>query len=436
MRNVHTRELLKGGSIAMVYRMLNMVLSYLLLLVISRSLGKDGVGVYNLVLAWGAILTLFGGLGLNTSVVRFVSEYNATGKTHLTRQLYFGVLRLTLPCSIAVGFILYLTAPFIVGQFYEDSALLLPFQWMAAGLPFLVLTIVNVEFLRGWKVISISELFRNLSFTVIVLLGCLLLLQQLPSSTLPIVLYCLAGFAGAIITTLVILRKLPARQAETNAEFSILKHLRIAIPMIFTTFVQLINGRIDIIMLGLFHPTALVGVYGVAFKLSMISEFMISALKTIAMPKISEMYWAKDLQSLQHLLKVSTRIIFFSGIPITLVLLIWPEAILNWIGEGFEEGATALRILATAQFIGAASGLVGAFMNMTGNQKIFLGIVSTAAITNIVLNALLIPAYGMEGAAIGTLISTIIWNVGGAIYIWKKHRLATFYHPFQKKQST
>ena len=69
-------------------------------------------------------------------------------------------------------------------------------------------------------------------------------------------------------------------------------------------------------------------------------------------------------------------------------------------------------------------------MNMTGNQVVFTRLVAVAAVVNVVLCLLLIPRYGMEGAAAATLVSTLIWNIGGAAFIYRKYRIATFLKPF------
>ena len=436
--NTHSRELLKGGSIAFLYRIVNMVLGYVLLLVIARSLGKEAVGSYHLVLAWGSLLALLGAMGLNTSVVRFVAQYHAKRQHLAVAKLYRSVLRLTIPLGLLLGGVIFLLAPTLAVSIYEDASLALHFQLIAVSIPFLVIALLNVEFIRGWKIISWSEFFRNLSVTLIVLIGTLIGLQFFKADYLPVLFYAIGTMLAAVVTTWFIVRRLQANSqdvalARASSPFSFKKHLQVSVPMILTSFIQLLNGRIDIIMLGWFHPTALVGVFGVAFKVSVISDFVISALKTIAMPKISELYWAGDTDDLRKMLRVSTRLIFFSGIPVALVLLIFPETILSWIGDGYEAGATTLRIFAIAQFISASAGLVGAFMNMTGNQKIFTRMVGVATLVNIALNLLLIPTYGMEGAAIGTLVSTIIWNVGGAVWIWRKHRIATFYQPHLPK---
>jgi len=66
---------------------------------------------------------------------------------------------------------------------------------------------------------------------------------------------------------------------------------------------------------------------------------------------------------------------------------------------------------------------------MTGNQAFFTKLVLVTTTVNIILNWLLIPHYGMEGAAVATLIATVSWNFIGAYRIYSKYGIATFFRP-------
>jgi O-antigen/teichoic acid export membrane protein len=221
---------------------------------------------------------------------------------------------------------------------------------------------------------------------------------------------------------------------ETSAidrDFSIRKHLIISVPMILTSFIQLLNGRVDTVMLGLFESqsTGDVGVFTVAFKIAVVTNFMIGAIKSIAMPKISELFWSGRMVNLNQMISKSTRIIFLFAAPVSALLIIFPDQLLSLFKPEFVIGSNTLRIFAVSQLIDASCGLVAVFLNMTGNQIFFTRLVAITTSANILLNWLLIPIYGMEGAAIATLISTASWNIIGAAFIWRKYGVATFFRP-------
>jgi O-antigen/teichoic acid export membrane protein len=248
----------------------------------------------------------------------------------------------------------------------------------------------------------------------------------------PILFYGVGFFISMSFTSAFVYRFLKRSKRDPQVDepkFVLKSHLLISLPMILTSFIQLINGKVDTLMIGIFETTAIVGIFSVAFKLSVITNFAIGALKTIAMPKISELFWEEKMTELNQVIQKSTQMIFAFAGPVSLVLLIFPEFILGLIKEEFIAGATTLRIFALTQLINAASGMVAVFLNMTGNQVFFTKLVAVSTTLNIVLNWFLIPRYGMEGAAWASMFSIVLWNIIGAIFIYRKYAIMTFFNP-------
>ena len=98
----------------------------------------------------------------------------------------------------------------------------------------------------------------------------------------------------------------------------------------------------------------------------------------------------------------------------------------------FIHGYWPLVILTIAIMIRSSCGLVGALLNMTGNERVFSLITLFVAILNIILNSLLIPIMGMEGAAISTSISLIAWGGIPVFVVYYKFGFNMAYIPFLK----
>ena len=96
-----------------------------------------------------------------------------------------------------------------------------------------------------------------------------------------------------------------------------------------------------------------------------------------------------------------------------------------WFGLDFIEGKTALYVLLFGQLINVLCGPVGYILMMTNKQKILRNIIVVSALLNISLNILLIPEYGILGAAFATTASLILWNISSLIYVYKKYGFIT-----------
>lgn len=426
-------EVFRGGGIAFVYRICSMGLSYGIMIFISRKLGKEGLGIYNLCLAILGILIMLGCLGFNTSIVRYVSQYTTKGWAFSIRELYKNIARRTTILSIILATGLYFTAEFWSVSVYDSEDYIVPFQLVAIMLPFGVFATMNVEFIRGLKKVHISEFFRNLELQLTNFVGLFLLSFYGLNYNHPVLFYGAGTLLAAFFTGFVVYRYFSDEigagahfKKPEEPAFVFRTHLLVSIPMILTSFIQFLNGRIDTLMFAAYGSTAELGVFTLAIKLSVITNFVIASLNTIATPKISELFWSDKPKELNKVVQSSARLIFIFALPVTAVLVIFPAFILELVDEGFDVGSNTLRIFAVVQLVNSAAGMVAVFLNMTGNQVFFTKLIAVATVLNIVLNLLLIPKFGMEGAAVATLISGGLWNIVGARFIYKKYKIRTY----------
>jgi O-antigen/teichoic acid export membrane protein len=98
-------------------------------------------------------------------------------------------------------------------------------------------------------------------------------------------------------------------------------------------------------------------------------------------------------------------------------------------GREFQTGSFALRLLTVGQFINAISGSVGLILLMTAQERVFHKIIIATTIINFVLNVLLIPKYGVNGAAFVSMVSTVFWNLSAVYFIKRHHNIFTLYIP-------
>ena len=203
------------------------------------------------------------------------------------------------------------------------------------------------------------------------------------------------------------------------------KMLKQSIPMMMSSSVLLLMSWADSLMIGGFIGEYEVGIYNVAVKVALLTSFTLTAVNSISAPKISEAYNNDKMLEFKKIVIQTTKTIFFSSIPIIIVIFIFPEFILNFFGKDFVVAKSALLILAFSQVINAMSGSVGIILNMTGKEKVFRNVLTAALLINISLNLFLIPIYGIEGAAIASASSLIFWNLYSVFYVYKHYGVLT-----------
>ena len=98
-------------------------------------------------------------------------------------------------------------------------------------------------------------------------------------------------------------------------------------------------------------------------------------------------------------------------------------------GKEYLSGQKSLLILMIGQFFSSMAGSVGYILQMTGRQSIFQNIILISTFINIILNFILIPRYGLIGAAFASMVSIILWNLLSIIYIYINYKVLTLYVP-------
>ena len=205
-----------------------------------------------------------------------------------------------------------------------------------------------------------------------------------------------------------------------------------SIPLMFAQSVQFVMSWTDKLMLGSMSTLEDVGIYHTAFKLSMFAAVALMSINSIASPKFAEMFANNDMIGLRKVVRQSTIMIFWTSAPLVIIFFMFPEFLLGLFGNEFKIGVTAFILLSCGKLFSSFSGSVGNILQMTGNQNILAKILLCAAILNIALNLYLIPKYGINGAALASMISIIVWNSGMILAVKKKLGFYTFYIPFVK----
>jgi len=240
------------------------------------------------------------------------------------------------------------------------------------------------------------------------------------SATGMVAIYVVVTAITVGVGSLLLNRAWPDEAQQATPEYRVKSWVRSALPMMFMGGMQIINNRTDILMLGAMKGAAAVGVYVVVNRCTQPITFMLGAVNSVMAPNIASLHAEGKSKQLQRVVTKITRLIALISITCATILIIFGELVLSLFGSDFTQGRTALVILSMGQVINGATGSGGLLLTMTGYEHYAAMIVATSALLNVIGNAILIPVWGIEGAAIATASSTIIVNILRVIWVRKK----------------
>ena len=213
---------------------------------------------------------------------------------------------------------------------------------------------------------------------------------------------------------------IPVSEAGTLLSFSW--------PLLLVQFFSLVMLWIDTLMLGFFRTPHEVGVFNAAQRTALLGSLIINSFNAIFAPIIADLYNRKKFKELSNNFKIVTKWIFTLGLPVFLVLVFFAKSILNVFGADYAEGASSLIILSIGWIFYTAAGSVGKIIVMTGRQKLHFVNMGSILILDIILNSILIPKYGIIGAAFSTSLSITVLALVELIQVYLILRI----HPYRK----
>ncbi|MEM9023146.1 MAG: MATE family efflux transporter [Bacteroidota bacterium] len=425
-------ELLRGGAFAMGFRLLGIAMSYGFTLAISRNYGVDAWGTFALSFALLQIMGKLGRLGLERAATRFIAEFVAKDQQHALGRWYWRSLGYVVLANGVFALALFWGAPWIAKGLFQQAGAAVYVRLIAFSLvPFSVL-LMNAWSLKGLKRTSAYSFLEN---TSLFLFGLLFLwVWRMHPNQLEIPVLAIGSSVGitCLISFALWARYGSVRWADSEDSHSVKETFRVSLPLLVAGSMFMIMSWTDTLMLGYFQGEAEVGAYNIATKIARFSTLFITSIDSIFMPKISAFYLKRDWKGLERITYQSTRIIFFTSMPLIVLLFLFPEFLLSIFDPDLGKApvVASLLVLAAAKFINAICGNVGSILQMTGKQMTLQGIVFFAMLLNIGLNLLLIPYLGITGAAWSSFAGTVFFNLAGVIMVKRYFGVRASYAQF------
>ena len=401
---------------------LNIALSFAITVLLARLLGPDAFGQYSFVYVVVLIASIPLTSGVRTLLMREVAVLS--DQKNLARLS--GLLR----CSAYfwLGYCVSLILlPVLVRQalpgdwfgipsrLYELAFLLLP-----AIAAIAILSAIMIGLQRVVLGQAVNLLFRPL-ILMIALFSVWRVSPVWLTAELAIALHVAAAFLAALLALALMLRTLPKRAAPSRPEFDLPAWVRSIVPLTVNAAIGLIFTYTDIIMLGIFATTESVGQYRVATQGALFVLLVMQALNAFVSPKIALHYARRELGQLDAFL---SQYALFALVPAAIVFAVFlvggKDLLYLVFGMPYVTAWGALVLLSLGQLVNVATGFVGPVLNMTGHERETVVGTTLSALINLVLNLVLIPPFGANGAAMATGASIVFWN----IYLcWRAYRV-------------
>jgi len=412
------------------------VLTLILGVILARSLGPEGYGVYAYAFAIMSLLMIVAEAGVPTLLMREIAAAEGRGAWGLVRgALQRGLQAVTLVSVgiAALGFaLLFALKPTITPATFNTLGVMLLL------LPVAALSKTVAHAMRGLHKVVASQSLELILWPVLALMLSVALFSFDPTYRTPWIAMSaqfIAVTSTLLLSCALLRRSIPKETLQFPREYETQRWLKSSPQFVMLTAALVINNQVDIVMLAWFSSANDLGVYRVGSQSAILILFGLQAVSAVVAPQISRYHAQSDISGLQILVRRATQATTIAAIIVFCTFYVVGQDLLRTV-FGKEYGASffPMMILATGQLAVAAFGVSGPLLSMCGHEKFLSKAIWLSALGNIGLNACLIPIWNVNGAAIATAITATFWAVYLAWFASKKVGIIVFPVSFESDQ--
>lgn len=423
--------LLRGGAINLVGSVINGLLTFLVVAALASRTSAAEVGAFMVGVGGLTIAAQTSQLGSNVGLVRFVSRLRVLGGERQIRPMFRHALVPVLAFSACAGWVLYAVAPVIaevLGAEDADRAVRY-LQLMAPFVPAMAVFLVLAQGTQGFGTMLPSVLIDRIGRSTLQFFGILILATSDPvriaaSWVFPYIVgvVFLAAWTRRLIGNLEGNVPVPEEEPPTKEFWTF------CLPRGLASTFQISMLWLDTILIAFLRSPEEAGVYSVASRFLVIGTLVVASLLQATNPRLAEHFALDDHPRASALYRRTSGWLVTLVWPAYIMIFAFAPWLLSLFGEEYASGVTALRIVSGALMLSAACGSVDMVLLMGGRSSLSVVNWGLALIVYLILNFVLIPDYGIEGAAVAWAASIVVRNVIPLFEVWALMRL----NPFSK----
>lgn len=395
---VRRNSLIYNSIFNVVYQLLNVIFPFITVIYVSRILMAEGVGKVAYAQNIASYFTAMAPLGLTSYGVKEIAK---TKNDPRRRNQCFSELFLINAVSTLIFTVLYYFMVCSADTFAKERLL-----YLVCGLP-IVLNVIQVDwFYQGMEEYAYITL-RSLIIKIISLFLLFFMVHSKADYVRYALITSLAGCANRVCNIIYLRRFI--RFQWTNLQWK--KHMRPVLILACNIFLSNIYSKVDVTMLGYWKTDVVTGYYSNAFKIVNIVISVCIAMTDVFLPRLSYIY-CNDREKYQRLLNQGVEIVLTLVFPASLGLSLLADRVIPLLfGADFAPAALTVVMMSPLVVI-KGFGNLACYQTAisSGNEKKQTYAYILGCLVNVMLNGILIPRMGQNGAAIASVIAEVSLN--------------------------
>ena len=422
----------KGGGVVFTGKLFLDAVRFITAFFLARLLGARDYGMYSLALSATNIGVGVALLGLDAALIRYIAVMVGRKDDESvwgTMQVGVSVAMLL---SAVSGTILFGFAYPIADSAFHKIGLAPLLQLAAVLIPILTLSEVLASITKGFGRMDYPVIAQFAFQPVFRLVMIVILAFSGFNPFLAIITFGLADLGASLLMIYYLNRIYPLKRPLSPAKRDLKGLLVFSLPVWMSGLMVQFQNNLQALVLGTMGSITGVGLFAIASQITAVSGHFTSSINVSAKPIVAQLHDQKDMKQLGLIYQMANKWAVMVQLPIFLIMVFYPAALLSIFGNSYVEGAAALIVLAIADLLNVGTGMGGVILDMTGHTQ--LKLVNSILRLGIYLglDLLLIPRWGLMGAAVAIMAGEGTVNFLRLIQVYVLFKLLPFNRGFIK----
>ncbi|TKJ17339.1 hypothetical protein CEE44_02280 [Candidatus Woesearchaeota archaeon B3_Woes] len=408
----YTKKAIHGAGYVFIISVLSAFFGYLLRLLLARNLTQTEYGMFYAIYSLSIFSIIFNNLGTGQALVKFIPEFKTNKKFNLIKNSIINVSIIQLVISTIIVIILFASSDFLALNYFHNlqaSLIIKLFAFIFFFRSFLSLLVYIFQGFQKMKYFAFVDFLRTFLIFIIASGGFILFGKNI---LVPTIAYLFAPLILLPFFYFFFFKKTFPLFSKLKYSFdkNLMKKLVLfGAPLMLMVVGIMILNHTDTLMLTYFSGLDQVGLYNAALPTANVLGYFSIALMTVLFPLSSELWTKGHKKQLIEGINTLYKYSFITIFPIALTMFSFPETILNILfGNTYIQASNVLRILSLGVILMTITRINFSAISGIGKPKLNARIILIGAIFNLILNFILIPLYGMMGAAITTFFGYLL----------------------------
>ncbi|AIJ04925.1 polysaccharide biosynthesis protein [Methanocaldococcus bathoardescens] len=417
----------RGAGLIFFGTVFSMFFGFLSRIIIARHYTTFEYGIFSLSLTILSVVMVLVSLGLPEGVVREIGFYKDKDISKVKEIIFTSLFIISLS-SLVFMILTFFSSDFIAKIFHQDE-LSVFLEILSFTIPFSAISGIIISFSRGFGRVKERIYLQSVLYPIL----WFILVLSLFIFNLSIIYLFYAFLLSQILTCLITVLYVyysKFLKISFSLNLNLAKELLVfSIPLLLVSILAFIMNWTDILMVGYYLSSEFVGFYNTAAPLARLIPIFLDSAAFLYAPIVSGLYASGKIEDMKTTYQILTKWIFLATLPIFAMMFLFPKAVIGFFfGVKYLEASDVLRILSLGFMFHTFLGLNGLSLIVIKESRFIMVSNTISAILNIILNVLLIPKYGINGAAVATAVSYFIANILTSIRLYQKTKI----HPFSR----